>query len=93
MSKKDKKAMALTAAMTGAAMALPGMAGEPPVVEPVAEETEEFGEKAEKDEDKAKKNKKVKRQKKAKKKARDFEPDFSMPAGTAYDVISRSDIG
>ena len=45
------------------------------------------------DKGKAKSKKKVKRVKRVKRRRpADFDPDLSMPAGTAYDVISRNDL-
>ena len=40
----------------------------------------------------AKKKKHVAKQRRARKRPADFDDDFGMPAGTAYDVMSRSDL-
>ncbi|MGC4114720.1 MAG: hypothetical protein QM765_08945 [Myxococcales bacterium] len=89
-SKKTRVGLAVTTALGAGAITAAAVAGSEPKAAPAPQDepTKVETQKA----DKSTSKKKVEKAKDAKRRPSDQSMEFSMPAGTAYDVLSRKDI-
>ncbi|MBU2552795.1 MAG: hypothetical protein KKB20_30570 [Proteobacteria bacterium] len=88
MDNVRKAFVMLSAALTMSALGTAAAAG----AAPPARKGKDKGKVAVKKQEQARGKKRIKRVKPARRRPADFDPDLSMPAGTAYDVINGGDL-